>query len=106
MVFFLDGPLAGKSFFLRGGQELTIGRSAPADIIVNNNRVSRLHARISFSGDAFNVIDLGSTNGTYRIAGGKNDVNELRKMNEYSGDGIFQLGAGAGDRIRFECTIE
>ncbi|RST31729.1 TIR domain-containing protein [Sphingomonas ginkgonis] len=44
---------------------LRIGRSAPADIILQDNRVSRQHCRIELADDRLRVRDLGSTNGTY-----------------------------------------
>ena len=44
---------------------LTIGRSAPADIIVAGSAVSRSHCRIELAGDKLKVTDLNSTNGTF-----------------------------------------
>ena len=41
-----------------------IGRTAPADIILEGGTVSRRHCRLEQSGDAIVVSDLGSTNGT------------------------------------------
>ncbi|HEY5640869.1 MAG TPA: FHA domain-containing protein [Dehalococcoidia bacterium] len=42
----------------------TIGRSPDSDVLVNDPRVSRSHARIDFAGGTFVIEDLGSTNGT------------------------------------------
>lgn len=42
-----------------------IGRTAPADIIIPDPRVSRLHCRVELAGDQLRVSDLNSTNGTY-----------------------------------------
>jgi hypothetical protein len=42
-----------------------IGRTAPADIIISDPRVSRLHCRVELAGDQLRVHDLNSTNGTY-----------------------------------------
>ncbi len=42
----------------------TIGRSPDADVLINDPRVSRAHARIGFAGGRFVLEDLGSTNGT------------------------------------------
>ena len=44
---------------------LTIGRSAPADIIVGGSAVSRAHCRVDLAGDKLRVTDLNSTNGTF-----------------------------------------
>jgi pSer/pThr/pTyr-binding forkhead associated (FHA) protein len=43
---------------------LTIGRKPPADIVVADADVSKMHARIRPDGDRLYVSDLGSTNGT------------------------------------------
>jgi pSer/pThr/pTyr-binding forkhead associated (FHA) protein len=43
---------------------MTVGRDETADIQVDEPLVSRLHARIERRGDAFVVLDLGSTNHT------------------------------------------
>jgi hypothetical protein len=42
-----------------------IGRTAPADIIIADPRVSRLHCKVELAGDQLRVFDLNSTNGTY-----------------------------------------
>jgi pSer/pThr/pTyr-binding forkhead associated (FHA) protein len=44
---------------------ITIGRSAPADIIVTGSAVSRSHCKVELAGDKLRVTDLNSTNGTF-----------------------------------------
>jgi hypothetical protein len=44
---------------------LTLGRTAPADIIVSGSAVSRSHCMVELSGDKLRVTDLNSTNGTF-----------------------------------------
>ena len=44
---------------------LTLGRTAPADIIVSGSAVSRSHCMVELSGDQLRVTDLNSTNGTF-----------------------------------------
>ncbi|GIU98810.1 MAG: phosphopeptide-binding protein [Actinomycetota bacterium] len=48
----------------RLGQAATIGRLPACEIVLSDPAVSRRHARIVRRGDAFVLIDLGSTNGT------------------------------------------
>jgi hypothetical protein len=52
---------------------LKIGRSAPADVILADSRVSRSHCIVELMDDELRVSDLSSTNGTFvdgeRIAG-------------------------------------
>lgn len=43
---------------------LTLGRTNLADIVINDNGLSRIHASINRDGDRIWVIDEGSTNGT------------------------------------------
>ena len=57
-----DGALAGERFELEGDR--TIGRE-DADITLDDDQVSRRHARVSVSGSAIAIEDLGSTNGTF-----------------------------------------
>jgi DNA-binding NtrC family response regulator/pSer/pThr/pTyr-binding forkhead associated (FHA) protein len=47
------------------GGEITFGRSRSAVVHVQHDNVSRLHARIARSGDAIEVEDLESRNGTF-----------------------------------------
>ena len=48
-----------------GPDVLTIGRGLENDIVVDDLLASRHHARITREGDGFEVVDLGSRNGTY-----------------------------------------
>ena len=67
-----SGPTPGAAFTLEGDQ-LTIGRDATNDIVINDAEVSRRHARLTFQGGKYVLEDLGSTNGTFvngqRLAG-------------------------------------
>ena len=44
---------------------LTVGRSAPSEIILEGSTVSRRHCKFERQGDRIVVTDLGSTNGTF-----------------------------------------
>jgi pSer/pThr/pTyr-binding forkhead associated (FHA) protein len=44
---------------------VTIGRAASCDLVVSDNYVSNVHARIFAKDGAYWLEDLGSTNGTY-----------------------------------------
>jgi class 3 adenylate cyclase len=60
----LESPELGTFLLTR---PLSIGRSAGCDIVVNGNEVSRRHALINpQAGGEVWLVDLGSTNGTYR----------------------------------------
>jgi len=53
-----------KEFEL-GDKSITIGRSPDADIILLDERVSRVHCNVRFWDGAFYIKDLKSKNGTY-----------------------------------------
>ncbi|WP_437075122.1 FHA domain-containing protein [Streptomyces sp. enrichment culture] len=58
------GPDAGGVHLLHGGQ-VRIGRSADADVPLDDPDVSRLHCAVTLAADGrVSVADLGSTNGT------------------------------------------
>jgi Protein of unknown function (DUF3662)/FHA domain len=52
----------GRRMVLSGAQ-VVIGRSRDCDIVLDDPNVSRRHAEVRRSGDAWTVADLGSTNG-------------------------------------------
>src|SRR5436305_5942428 len=56
-----SGPLAGRR--VEPGHQLTVGRGA-ADLVIDDPSVSRIHAVFRSAGDAIEVEDLGSRNGT------------------------------------------
>lgn len=58
------GPDAGGVHLLHGGQ-IRLGRSADADVALDDPDVSRMHCAVTVTQDArVSVADLGSTNGT------------------------------------------
>jgi FHA domain len=67
---FTAGPLAGSRVEVTSA--LVLGRRA-ADLVIEDPQVSRRHASVRPAGDALEVEDLGSLNGTWvngtRIAG-------------------------------------
>jgi pSer/pThr/pTyr-binding forkhead associated (FHA) protein len=71
------------TFRVRPGAVKTVGRAPRADFIVEAALVSRLHCRLEAGADTLEVIDLGSTNGTY--------VNDQR---------IERARLTSGDRLR------
>jgi FOG: FHA domain len=60
----LEGDKVESSFVVTAAG-LSIGRSAPSDIIVGGIGVSRAHCLVELAADQLRVSDLNSTNGTY-----------------------------------------
>ncbi len=58
------GPLSGSTLPLTE-QQITIGRSNDATLVLNDDYASSLHARLFPQDGQWIVEDLGSTNGTY-----------------------------------------
>ncbi|MEV5608317.1 FHA domain-containing protein [Streptomyces sp. NPDC052225] len=95
------GPDAGGVHLLHGGQ-IRIGRSAEADVPLDDPDVSRLHCAVTLAADGrVTVVDLGSTNGT-TVDGRPLGARPVR----LSPGALLRLGesalrvAGAGDATR------
>ncbi|KHE73868.1 signal peptide protein [Kocuria marina] len=55
----------GTERFTLNADRVSVGRSAQADVTVEDTGVSREHLEIRRQGDHFLAVDLGSTNGSY-----------------------------------------
>lgn len=66
------------TFRIRPGSIKTVGRSIGAEFIVDAAMVSRLHCRLSAGATQLEVVDLGSTNGTF-VNGQRVDVAPLKE---------------------------
>ncbi|HME91412.1 MAG TPA: FHA domain-containing protein, partial [Myxococcaceae bacterium] len=62
MLLLLSGPSAGSRYELAG--ETVLGRSPRCEIALDDDKVSRRHARIRLVGGQARIADLGSRNGT------------------------------------------
>jgi class 3 adenylate cyclase len=83
-----------------------LGRSPQATYIIDDNRVSRSHARIDWHGGAFHITDL-SYNGTYVRFDHEREVITLRRNAcTLHGSGVIGLGTPPTDTVspsvRFE----
>lgn len=54
-----------RTFPIREGQTLTIGRGKECDISIDNTAISRQHISLCLNSGIYFVSDLGSTNGTF-----------------------------------------
>ena len=76
-----SGPSMGKRYPLSMTSSLLIGRSSDCAILIEENSVSRKHARIDPTPEGYYASDLGSTNGTF--------VNDAPVMRHPLGDGDY-----------------
>ncbi|MGE0174267.1 MAG: diguanylate cyclase [Oligoflexales bacterium] len=80
-----NGTNLGKRYFL-DTSDMVIGRAPNASIFINEQSVSRQHAKCSRAGDDIEIEDLGSSNGTHI-----NDKKIANKQILRDGD-IIRLG--------------
>ena len=80
---FIEGQFTDAEFPLKRNREFTIGRSSEHDMVLDEDMVSRNHAKISTFGETLTLEDLGSTNGT--MVNGE----EISKVVLRSGDKIL-----------------
>jgi hypothetical protein len=78
---------AGRRFVLDGGP-LTIGRASDNDLVLDDRRVSRHHARLQARRGMLVLSDLDSANGS-----------------RVNGVAVSEVALGAGDRIEIGTTV-
>jgi len=61
----IDGKEQGRTILLLKESGTTLGRSPPADIVLNDSQVSRLHCRFAIVDGGLEMTDLNSTNGSF-----------------------------------------
>ncbi len=69
----------------------TLGRQMHNDVVVNDSRVSRSHARIEYNRGKFVLIDQ-SSNGTVVRNQGKKSIHLKREETQLLGNGVIGLG--------------
>ncbi|MDX8380185.1 MAG: adenylate/guanylate cyclase domain-containing protein [Gallionella sp.] len=70
---------------------ITIGRDEQANIIIEDRRASRIHARIEWRRDKFTLIDT-STNGSYVIVEDESEIQLRREEIRLQKSGSISLG--------------
>jgi len=65
VVYAKSAQLLGRRLSLDAGSPMTLGRSGDNALVLDEDGVSRRHARIERRADGWWVIDLASTNGVY-----------------------------------------
>jgi len=95
----LAGKAVGRMFKVVSG-EMLIGRAPECDIMLDDDGVSRKHARLICRPDgSVSILDLGSTNGTW-VESQRIDLKSLR-----DGDRI-QIGSASILKYGYQDTVE
>ena len=91
LLRFITGKHAGGEFPLKPNREFFIGRGSEFDMVLDDDLVSRRHARITTFGDEIRIQDLDSTNGT--LVNGELVAEHALKVDDKVGIGhsIIQL---------------
>jgi len=63
MPLVIDWP--GGTLLLKEGDSALVGRDANVDVLIQNNRISRHHLRITYGESGWSAEDLGSSNGSF-----------------------------------------
>lgn len=84
---------------------ISLGRDPSCKLLVENRRVSRLHARIERRDDGYYLVDT-STNGSFLTLQGRREIMVRKHEALLDGRGIICFGSSANDtaseRIEFE----
>ena len=91
----LAGPQMGEMVKLEPGANITIGREEGVQLLLNDDGVSRQHARLTMRGSEVVLYDLGSRNGTF--------VNGAKVSERKLADGD-KIQIGVATTIKFTLT--
>jgi pSer/pThr/pTyr-binding forkhead associated (FHA) protein len=84
------GAVAGEEHAL-DREKLVLGRGPDVDLAFHDDEMSSQHAAVEFTGEAFRISDLGSTNGTF-VNGKPVQARELASGDRIElGRHLFQL---------------
>jgi len=76
LLIVLSDPCLGSRVLLAEAP-VEIGRGARGGLLIDSDSVSRRHARVDWTGAVHQIVDLGSTNGTF-VNGSRVTQHELR----------------------------
>jgi pSer/pThr/pTyr-binding forkhead associated (FHA) protein len=90
-----EGAEPALTFRLLPGNIKTVGRSPGANFMLDAALVSRVHCRLTASAEEIEVVDLGSTNGTF-LNGQRIEGRRLARAGDILGIGRVDLAISGG----------
>jgi pSer/pThr/pTyr-binding forkhead associated (FHA) protein len=112
IVHFVGQP--SRVAWVGDGDDFVLGRDPESDLAIDDDRVSRRHARLAADAEGWSVHDLGSKNGTW-IDGTPANGQRLAEHNWVSLGGLLvefrrvspeaRREAGAQERLRWSSTL-
>lgn len=90
----LSGPLQGQETRSRGA-ELRIGRDDDNDVVLRGPKISKLHARIRFQNQWYELVDENSLNGTW-LNSEEHRLEGPRRIREHD---VIRLGSRDGPSV-------
>lgn len=109
MLILQRGGEAGLTWPLEHTKPITIGRHTDCDVVLDDRQVSRLHARVIWRNDHYEIEDLDSKNGTHLngrdVVGAQplHDGDEIQIALRYK---LAFVDTGATAPLVFEGTTE
>ena len=103
-IYSSDSRLFGKRHVL-SDEPLSVGRGSENSIVLENDSVSRRHARIEKRGRQWHVVDLDSTNGTFVNDEPITDYRLQRGDQVKVGDTILKFLSGSDVEAQYHETI-
>ncbi|MBK9095434.1 MAG: FHA domain-containing protein [Anaerolineae bacterium] len=79
MILVIQSAGTGERRFPLQRGVLTLGRGADCDLVLADSQASRRHAELRRAGERWQIVDLGSTNGTF-MSGGRLAPNVARTL--------------------------
>jgi pSer/pThr/pTyr-binding forkhead associated (FHA) protein len=100
----ISGSQAGKIFPIMR-DEVMLGRTEENDIVLNHRSISRNHAKITVSGNTYQIVDLGSANGV-RVNGEEYGKIDLRRGDKIDLGHVRLRFVGPGEVFAYDPSMK
>ena len=95
-VRMLTGSRSGEQLLFFDTERVRFGRNPANDIVIPEGAVSRHHAELRAAGDSFQLVDLGSTAGTFLVGGAGAQRVEPSAATPLPCPGSYEVSFGRG----------